>query len=82
MEENYNWRLILLVSAPMSLLAAYIFYSAISSSWKWFLLIIALIVTGFIVYSREKKRSTVFTAVGIVFLAALVVRALKQFGFF
>ena len=82
MEEEYNWKLILKVSAPISLIEAYIFYTSISDGWKWFSLIAALLLVGVIVYFKDKKKSNIFTAVGIVFLVALIVRFLKNFGFF
>ena len=81
MEETYNWNLILAVSIPISLIEAYIFHTNIINAWKWFLLAIGLAVAGSIVYIKDKKKSNIFTAIGIVFLAALVVRFLKDFGF-
>lgn len=82
MEEEYNWNLILKIAVPVSLIEAYIFYSNLSNGWKWFSLIVALLLAGGIVYSKDKKKSNVFTAIGIVFLAAVIVRFLKNFGFF
>lgn len=82
MEEEYNWNLILKIAVPVSLIEAYIFYTNISNGWKWFSLIVALLLAGGIVYAKDKKKSNVFTAAGIVFLAALIVRFLKNFGFF
>ena len=82
MEEEYNWELILKVSIPISLVEAYIFYTNISDGWKWLSLIAGLALAGWIVYMKDKKRSTIFTAVAIIFLAALVIRFLKRFGVF
>lgn len=80
MEEGYNWDLILKVSVPISLIEAYIFYTNISNGWKWFSLITGLLLTGIITHALDKKKSNIFTAVGIVFLIALIVRFLKNFG--
>ena len=80
MEEEYNWDLILKTAVPISLIEAYIFYTNISNGWKWFSLIIGVLLTGGIVYMKDKKKSNIFTAVGIVFLTALIVRFLKNFG--
>jgi len=80
MEEEYNWNLILKIAAPIALIEAYIFYSNISSGWKWLSLIAGLLLAGAIAYAKDKKKSTIFTAVGIVFLTALIVRFLKNFG--
>lgn len=80
MEEEYNWNLILKVSIPVALVEAYIFYTSISNGWKWLSLVAGLLLAGGIVYLKDKKKSNIFTAVGIVFLAALIVRFLKNFG--
>lgn len=80
MEEEYNWNLILKVAAPISLINAFVFYTNISNFWKWFSLVIALLLAGAIVYTKSKKKNNIFTTVGIVFLVALIVRLLKNFG--
>ncbi len=80
MEEDYNWNLILKIAVPIALIIAYLFYTNISSGWKWFSLIAGLFFSGAISYAKDKKKSTIFTAVGIVFLTALIVRFLKNFG--
>ena len=80
MEEDYNWDLIVKVAGPFALLEAYIFYTNISDGWKWFSLITGLLLTGGIIYAKDKRKNNIFTAVGIVFLIALVVRFLKNFG--
>ncbi|MBI2659910.1 hypothetical protein HYX07_02015 [Candidatus Woesearchaeota archaeon] len=79
MEEEYNWGIILKIAIPISLVEAYVFYTNINDVWKWLSLIAGLSLAGFIVYIKDRKRSTIFTAVGIVFLAALIVRFLKNF---
>lgn len=82
MEEEYSWGLILKTSVPFSLIEAYIFYAnVISDTWKWLSLIFALFLAGAIVYMKDKKKNNIFTAVGIVFLIALIVRFLRNFGF-
>ena len=82
MEEEYNWNLIFKAAVPIALIEAYVFYTSISNGWKWLSLIIGLLLTGGIVYSRNKKKNNVFTAVAMVFLVALIVRFLKSFGVF
>lgn len=82
MEEQYKWSLILKIAVPISLIEAYVFYTNISNGWKWFALILGLILTGTIVYFKDKKKSNIFTAIGIVFLVVLIVRFLKNFGSF
>ncbi|MBI2647567.1 hypothetical protein HYW99_03750 [Candidatus Woesearchaeota archaeon] len=82
MEEEYNWELILKVAVPISLIESYVFYTNIGNGWKWFSLIIGLLLTGSIVYLKDKRKNSIFTAIGIVFLAALIVRFLKGFGLF
>ena len=80
MEEEYNWNLILKVAVPFALIEAYVFYASIINIWKWISLVIGLFLTGLIVYITNKKKSNVFTAIGLVFLVALIVRFLKNFG--
>ena len=82
MEQDYNWELILKISLPISLIEAYVFYTNISDGWKWLSLIAGLSLTGVIFYMKDRKKNNLFTAVAIVFLAALIVRFLKNFGFF
>lgn len=82
MEEDYKWEQILKVAVPFSLIEAYIFYTNIGNGWKWFSLVIALLLTGGIIYRKDKKKNNIFTAVGIVFLVVLIVRFLKNFGAF
>ena len=80
MQEEYNWDLILKTAVPVSLIEAYIFYSNISNGWKWLSLLAGLLLAGTIVYIKDKKKHNIFTAVGIVFLAVLIVKFLKDFG--
>ena len=80
MEEHYNWDLIAKVAIPIALIEAYVFYTNISSGWKWFSLVIGLLLSGSIIYIKDKKKNNIFTAVGIVFLVVLIVRFLKNFG--
>ena len=80
MEEEYNWSLILKAAIPFSLIEAFIFYTNTADFWKWSSLVIALLLTGAVIYIKDKKKNNLFTAVGIVFLVALIVRFLKNFG--
>jgi len=80
MEEEYSWNLINKVAVPMALIEAYIFYTNMSDGWKWLSLAIGLLLAGGIVYSQNKKKNNIFTAVALVFLVALVVKFLKDFG--
>ena len=79
--EEYNWNLILKAAVPFSIIEAYIFYTGVSDFWKWISLIAALILAGWIVYLKDKRKNNIFTAIGILFLAVLVVRFLKLSGF-
>lgn len=82
MEEDYNWEWILKIALPVALVEAYIFYTNISNIWKWLSLITGLAMTGYIISVKDKRRSSIFTAIGLVFLAALIVRLMKNFGVF
>ena len=82
MEDDYNWNLILKVAIPIVLIDGFLFYTNIGSLWKWISLVIASGLAGILVYINDKKRSNMFTSIGIVVLAALIVKFLKDFGFF
>ena len=78
MEEEYNWSLILKVAVPIALIEGYVFYNSyINNGWKWFLLVLGLVLSGFLVYVKSKKKQNIFTAAGFVFLVAVLVRFLK-----
>lgn len=81
MEEEYNWILIVKAAGIFALIEAIVFYTNISDGWKLFSLVSALLLAGWMVYRKDRKKNNVFTAIGIVFLAALVVRFLRNFGF-
>lgn len=78
--EEYNWNLILKAAVPFSVIEAYLFYTSISDFWKWLSLVAALLLTGWIVYAKDKRKNNIFTAIGIVFLAVLAIRFLKNAG--
>ena len=78
MEDDYNWNLILKVSLPFALIEGYIFYTNLSNFWKWGSLTIALFLTALLIYINDKKKSNIFTAMGIVFLVALIVKFLEM----
>ncbi len=82
LEEDYDWELILKIAVPVSLIEAYLFYIGIQNGWKWFSLVVGLLLSGGIVYLKDKKKNNVFTAAGIVFLAAMAVKLLKESGIF
>lgn len=82
MEEGYAWETILKISAPVAAAEAYIFYTNISDGWKIFSLISGVLLTGAIVYTKDRKKNNIFTAAGIVLLAALAAKLLKGFGLF
>lgn len=82
MEEEYNWELILKSAVPIALAEAYIFYTNIGDGLKMLSLAAGIMLAGAIVYSKDRKKNNIFTAAGIVLLAAMIVKLLKGFGFF
>ena len=80
MEEDYNWVLILWASAPIAVIEAYLFFINIKDGMKWFSLVLGVIITGGIVYFKDKRKNNIFTAVGVVFLITLLARFLKNSG--
>ena len=80
MEEEYDWGIIAKVAAPIGGIVAYIFYTGISDVWKWLSLLVAISLTGMITYMYNKKKSNVFTAIGLVFLVALIIKFFRNLG--
>ena len=76
--EEYNWDIITKVSIPVAVAVAVIFYLRIGSAWKWVSLAVGLFLAALLVYINDKKKSNIFTAMGIVFLAALIVKFLRD----
>ena len=70
--EGYNWNLILKTAVPIAVIEAVIFYLKIIAFWRWAALIAGMALAGFLVYSKDKRKGDVFTAVAIVFLSVLV----------
>lgn len=81
MEDNYNWGLISKVSGPIGLAVGIIFYLGISDGWKWFSMILGVLLAGCIVYFNDKKKINVFNASAIVFFIAIIIRFLRNFGY-
>jgi len=82
MEREYNWNIILIISLPVALIMAIIFFTNVGIRFKWSFLAIGLIGTYFIVYRQDKKKQNLFTAVAIVLLVSLIAHGLKNLGLF
>ena len=80
MEEEYNWKLILSVAVPVSAISGYVNYSNFSDSLKFWTLIIGTIISALIVYFINRKKSNIFTAAAVVFLAVLAIKLLRSSG--
>jgi len=79
-EQEYNWDLILKASIPISAIVGYVFYTNISDFIKWLVMILGVAAAGGIVYSKDKKKGSIFNAAAIVMLAVVVVMAMKKIG--
>ena len=82
MEEDYNWDLIMKVSAPIALAVGIVFYLGIGNAWKWSAFAIGMFLAALLVYINDKRKSNIFTAVGIVLLVTLIVKFFRDSGFF
>lgn len=80
MQEDYNWDLITKVAVPIAAAEAAIFYLRIGNLWKWSGLAAGLLLAAMLVYIKDKRKSSIFTAIGMVFLAALIVKFLRDAG--
>ena len=56
-DGRYDWKLILAVAAPISMIEAFLFYADVLDFWKWLSLILALAITAAIVYVKDKRRN-------------------------
>ena len=82
MEEDYNWDLIMKVSIPVALAVGVIFYLRISNAWKWSAFAIGLFLAALLVYINDKRKTNIFTTMGIVVLVAMIVKFFRDSGFF
>ena len=80
MQEDYNWDIITKVAVPIAAAEAVIFYLRIGNLWKWGGLAAGLLLAAMLVYIKAKRKSSIFTAIGLVFLAALIVKFLRDVG--
>lgn len=80
MEQEYNWNIILRSSLPIALIMALVFFTNIRMGLKWFFLILALIITYFVVYFQDKKKHNIFTAMAVVLLVSLITYGIKNLG--
>ncbi len=79
-EHEYNWEIILKISAPVSLVVAYVFYTGISDFAKWSVMALGIMAAGGITYSKDKKKGDIFTAMAVVLLAAVLTMLLRRAG--
>lgn len=82
MEEEHNWDLIMKVSVPIALAVGIVFYLRIGNAWKWSAFAMGLFLAALLVYINDKRKSNIFTAMGIVFLVTLIVKFFRDSGFF
>ena len=80
MDEDYNWGLISKVAVPIALVSGYAFYSNISDGQKNAILVAAMLLAGFLIYMKSRKKANIFTAAAIVFLITILVKFLKASG--
>jgi len=81
MEKDYNWKTILLGAVPVSIIIYFVFTSGISLNLKWFYLVLGMIASAGITYTRDKKKQNILTSSFIVVIVALVVHGLRNLGF-
>lgn len=80
-EPEYNWKLILTASIPLTIVVFFIF-QRVSSGWAWLWLILCMAAAGIIVYFKSKKKADIFTAAAIIFLVGVGLRFLERAGIF
>jgi|TARA_Y100000310_G_scaffold284075_1_gene306538 carbon starvation protein CstA len=80
MEEEYNWKAILIGAIPVSIVMAILYYSNIARGVINVYLIIGILIAMGITYYFDKKKHNIFTSAFVVLIVALIVYGLKIYG--
>ncbi|MCH8067372.1 MAG: hypothetical protein IIC69_02210 [Nanoarchaeota archaeon] len=78
MEQEYNWKAILLGTIPVSAVIALIYYFGIASGLINFYLVLGILAAMGITYYSDRKKRNLFTSAFIVLIVALTVHGLKN----
>lgn len=81
-EEDYNWSLIGKISVPISIVIGYLFRQDLSDFLRWLTLVVGVIASGVIMYTFDKKKANIFTAMGLVILLSTFTLFAKRMGWF
>jgi hypothetical protein len=77
--SEHDWGIISKGAIPGTI-GVVLTFANITSGWKWVLTIACMVAAYGIVYVYSKKKADLFTAVALVFAAALVMHFLTQAG--
>lgn len=80
MEQKYNWKAIFSGASAPSIAMFFVFRSGMLLGWKWFYLILGILLSIGITYYFDKKKHNMFTAPFIVIIVSLVVHGLRNLG--
>ena len=78
MEQEYNWKAILLGAIPVSVAMTLVYYLGIASRLINFYLVLGILAAMGITYYFDKKKHNLFTSAFIVLIVALIVYGLKN----
>lgn len=78
MEQEYNWKAILLGAVPVSVAMTLVYYLGIASRLINFYLVLGILAAMGITYYFDKKKHNLFTSAFIVLIVALIVYGLKN----
>ena len=77
-DREYNWKIIFIVSLPISLIVGYVLKVSQSNILKWTAVIAGASAAGLITYAKDKKKSNVFTSSAVVLLISVIIVALQR----
>ena len=80
--KEYDWKLILMISIPVSIGVVLIFWKVDSDFLKGLFLIMGSLLSGWLTYRKSKKKSNIFTSAAIILLVAVIITLLKRLGQF
>ena len=68
------------IAVPFAVAEIIVFYLNFLEWFKILMLIVGCIASGSIAFYKSRKKQNIFTTIAVVFLAALVMRALQVAG--
>jgi len=82
MDQEYNWKAILIGAIPVSVAMTLVYYLDIVNRLINFYLVLGILVAMGITYYFDKKKHNLFTSAFVVLIVALIVHGLRNLNLF